>query len=165
MFETVYLVWLAVMTTVAPHEPPERLSELARAVVAATPDPVEQAVLLDVDFHETTWGRPGIRFGLSGVRTRLSLRDAAPVALRYLRRARDICSGGRWERFDRMFGFYHHGNGCAPDAYSRGEAAFYERLYRLYWVRYAQWAPVVVWHSVQNRVNAWVQSLTGSRST
>lgn len=161
MLESLYVVWMAVMAQVAPHEPRGRLEELARVVAEATPHPVEQAVLLNVDFHETTWGRRGIRFGLSGIRDRLPLRAAVGVALRSLRRARDLCSRGDWSRVDRILGHYHHGAGCAPDAYSRGEAAFNDRLQRLYWLRYVELSPWFSLSSWEDQVSAWIWPVRG----
>jgi hypothetical protein len=130
MIETLVSLWLTVMLTFARGAPQERLATVARAVVEATSDPQEQALLLTVSLYETGFGRSGIPFGISSVnRTgeRTLLQDAQ-ASLRILRRSVVQC--GRSLPF--LLGRYHHGNGCRPDSYSIREAETVRRMMSRY---------------------------------
>jgi hypothetical protein len=119
-----------VMLFFTPRGPHERLETVAQAVVEATPDPMEQALLLTVSLYETGFGRAGIPFGISSVnrRNHTSLLDDARASLRILRRSRAMCGS----RPSEILGHYHHGNGCHPDGYSLREAQTVERMVRQY---------------------------------
>jgi hypothetical protein len=125
MVETVVALWLLILSSMAPYEPPARLERVARTVALATEDPTEQALLLTVSFYETTFERSGIPYGVSACRRRgATAADYAADALRILRRARRMCP----RNLSAQLGFYHHGAGCVTDAYSLREAFTYFRI-------------------------------------
>lgn len=133
MFGTVLSVWLSVMSTFAPYEPLPRLREVARVVERTTDSPDEQALLLTVSLHETTWGRTGIPFGLSALHRSFTLEESAQQSLKILRRAWARCGG----RVAETLGHYHHGGGCRADSYSTRESRTWSRLVLYYWARHA----------------------------
>lgn len=113
------------MLLIAPHEPREQLQSVAQTVVEATSDPREQALLLTVSFYETTWGRRGIPFGVSSLhRSNPTPSECAEFALAILRRAQRRCP----RSVASQLGFYHHGQGCAPDRYAIAESLMVTRM-------------------------------------
>lgn len=148
---TLLTIWLTFMQTLAPHEPPSRLSDVAREVIQVTPDVDEQSLLLTIDFYERTWGRSGIPYGTSslprtvqedptcheprhaprGARRRCrrvpvvyTSLDRARYALGIIRRGARMCRG----RIPHILGNYHHGGGCVSDIYSENESRMVLRM-------------------------------------
>lgn len=129
-------ILFAIMLALAPTEPQARLHERARAIAAAAADThstLEMAVLLaTIDLYETTLGRRGVPFGACahlcrhhcGYCRAAPLADTARWALGTLATGRAQCGPST----PRVLGYYHHGNGCAPDAFSRREARTFARV-------------------------------------
>lgn len=136
---SIVLIWTAVLFSIAPLAPQDRLSRIATVVTNTTPDLEEQALLLTVSFYETTLGMQGIPFGATGrhaaiERDRRSTRrgpmreeEGARSVLNILRRARSMCPRAGHAA---ILGYFHHGRGCVSDGYSRSEARTAERLLR-----------------------------------
>jgi hypothetical protein len=120
--------WWFLLAALVPHDPPGRLEALAVAIVRATPDDAERAMLATISYHETTLGRAGVPFGLSHLQgaslAKRTLGELAGVALRIVRRTRAACG----DHPAAQLGFFHHGNGCVPDGYSRLEARTLRRV-------------------------------------
>jgi hypothetical protein len=117
---------LSLMLSFAPTATDARLRPRAEAILAATSDPREQALLVVVDWHETALGRGrrSVPFGVTccwrhGPRT---LPWAAATSLRILRRSRHVCGRDLATRL----GFYQLGV-CRVTPYSRNEAMLHRR--------------------------------------
>lgn len=153
------IVWTWVMFSIAPREPTDRLYRVAQVVTLATPDVREQALLLTVSFYETTWERRGIPYGVSSRYSAQATAEwYAQAALAILRRSADRCPPTLAHRL----GYYHHGNGCRVDDYSRAEA----RMVGAMLARYNSRTPYLGGHAVLPvGIHSAVQRRVGDRGT
>jgi hypothetical protein len=118
---------VALMVTLAPEAPRERLERVAQAIAAASHSREEAALLLTIDYYETRFERSGIPFGLFSWRHRIRnepLAICAGAALRMLamtaRCGDDVAV---------RLGWYHTGH-CRADPFSEREAETYRHALR-----------------------------------
>ena len=140
---------LAILLWLAPYDPPSRLEERARVIARATGNAEEQAILIAVDFCETTFGRRGIPFGVTegyAARQRAiqearrnhttvppayTADDGARSILNIIRRFGPWCQRPRQSRemhWARVLGFFHSGDYCRADPYSASESRLVSRI-------------------------------------
>jgi len=111
----------------APTNLTQRVRERVAAITGATTDRELAAMLVVIDFYETTVGASGVPFGACAhlCRTHCGqcrtepLASTAAWAAGILRAARAGCGSSLAARL----GYYHHGTTCTPDGFSRREAA------------------------------------------
>lgn len=135
------LRWLLqAVLLLTPHDPAARTREVAAAVHRATTNRHEAAALLSIDFHETTFGRRGVRFGLCDhlCSTRCSdcrqepLARSARVALAIWRRSRTGSGCGVRAGVLERLHWYHTGScaGWRADRFAATEARTMNRILR-----------------------------------
>jgi hypothetical protein len=118
---------VALMLTLAPEAPRDRLERVARAIVSASRSREEAALLVTVDYYETRFERAGIPFGLFSWRHRIRnepLEICATAALRMLAMT-ERCGDDVAVRL----GWYHTGH-CRADTFSSREAETYRAALR-----------------------------------
>ena len=137
---------IALMLKLEPYEPRAQLMPVAQAIVAATLDREERAVLVVVSMYETTFGRRrSTPFGMSCCWRNLRVRDPVHAAKRFLeiwRFARDRTQCGARASVLRRFGYFHSGrcdlmarnhqtNQIERDEYVRREWRTFRRVLRM----------------------------------
>jgi len=117
---------LAIMVSLTPHAPLERLFPRASAVYTVTRNREEQITLIVIDFHETTLGREGVPFGVTCCyHEGESLEHWAALSLRIWRTAQWECK----HILRRQFGYYNRGR-CVNNRYARRLQRTWLRLQR-----------------------------------
>ncbi len=118
---------IALMMSLAPEAPRDRVERVARAIAAASHSNEEAALLLTIDYYETRFERSGIPFGLFSWRRRIageSLEVCAASALRMMAMT-ERCGDDVAVRL----GWYHTGH-CRADTFSTREAGTYRDALR-----------------------------------
>lgn len=111
----------------ARHQP--AIESTAASIERAAPDAQTRALLLAIDYHETSWHTARGRFAPFGVmaslRRTMTEDEITALALRYLAMGRQRCRSSLG-----MLGFYHYGR-CRVRTFERRELQTWRRFERL----------------------------------